>query len=154
MACRTILCFSVAAPRCRSASCLHRMNMSTLPQSCLPLLLPDVTIQLAAFFFPLRSSYSVSHDTASSCYSILEPTNRWLMMKMIYHAQQVQTFCVVWKPRVEHVQSCVQQNSPFPCLVVYSEAGCDIISCASLSRTLRATFEDMVLMIRVLHRSV
>ena len=59
----------------------------------------------------------------------------------------------MWKPRVErnrvfskphffHVRFCIR------------EAGRDILWCASLTRTLRATSEDMALMTRVLHTAV
>ena len=41
----------------------------------------------------------------------------------------------------------------FSCLVLH-QSGRDILSCASLTRTLRATPEDMALMFRALHLSV
>ena len=56
---------------------------------------------------------------------------------------------------MEEVQSCVQQISPFFFMFrSASETGRDTLSCASLTRALSATSEDMALMIRVPHCSV
>ena len=52
---------------------------------------------------------------------------------------------------MERVRSCGQHT--FLRSVSASEDSRGILSCASLTRTLRATSEDMALMIRVLHCS-
>ena len=65
-------------------------------------------------------------------------------MMIMHHAQQVQTLCVVWKPRVKQAHSCVQQVSPFFMFGSASDTERDI---ASLTRALTSTS-------KVLHCSV
>ena len=48
--------------------------------------------------------------------------------------------CVIWKPRVEHVRSCVQQISPFSCFGSAPETGRDILAGAT---SVRHGFDDL-----------
>ena len=76
-----------------------------------------------------------------------------LMTMMIHHAQQAQTLCVAGT--MGETGTVVRSaNLTFFILGSASDTERDILSCASLTRALRSTSEDMAWMIRALHRSV
>ena len=106
-----------------------------------------------------RQFHIRTHQCARHCHQVAR-VQQWevpvavLMTMMTHNARRMQAICLMWKPRVKQVQSSVQQISPFFMFGSASVTDSDILSCASLTRTLRSTSEDMALMIRVLHCSV
>ena len=63
---------------------------------------------------PVPTTSASLNQSARHCHQVTR-VQQWkllvmvLMTMMIHHAQQVQTQCLVWKPRVQQVPSCVQQ---------------------------------------------
>ena len=66
--------------------------------------------------YPVPTTSASLNQCARHCHQVARVQQWKLLVTVIHHAQQVQTLCVMWKPRVKQVHSCVEQISPFSCL--------------------------------------